>query len=395
MNLKEIIETEKKYIINTYNRSPVVFVKGKGVYLYDLSGSKYLDFLSGIAVTSLGHCYPKVATQLKTQAKKLIHTSNLFYTIPQIRLAELLFKLTDMRSFFCNSGAEANEAAIKLARKWGKLQGGRYEIITENNSFHGRTLTTITATGQEKYQKDFEPLTPGFKYVPFNDLIAIENSVSDKTVAIMLEVIQGESGVNIHTIDFITGIRKLCDEKKILLILDEIQTGLGRCGKLFAYQLYNIKPDIITLAKSIAQGLPMGIMLTKPEIADVFKPGDHASTFGGGPVVSKVALSVINIILKEKLHKNAEIMGDYFIEKLEELKLKYSIIKEVRGKGLMIGLELHNNIAKDIAKMCLENYLLINAIGDNIIRFLPPLTVHKKNINNAIKILENVFESCR
>lgn len=393
MKISEIQELEKKYIISTYTRYPVIFSKGKGIYLYDLQGNKYLDFLSGLAVCGLGHSHPKVVNSLRAQARKLIHTSNLYYTIPQIKLAKLLSELSGgMKVFFCNSGAEANEGAIKLVRKWGKTKNNKYEIITALNSFHGRTIATITATAQEKYQRGFEPLVPGFKYVPFNDIKALKDAINEKTVAVMLECIQGEGGVNIAKEEYIKEVRKITEEKNILLIIDEVQTGMGRTGKFFSFQHYGIKPDIITLAKSLAGGVPIGAVLAKEEVAEVFKPGDHASTFGGNLLVCNVALSVVKFIKEKKLYKNAEIIGNYFLKKLQELKEKYSFIVDVRGKGLILAIELNNNKAKDIVKDALKERLLINAIGENIIRFLPPLIISEKEINKALAILEKILK---
>lgn len=393
MKISEIQELEKKYIISTYTRYPVIFSKGKGVYLYDLQGNKYLDFVSGLAVCGLGHCHPKILNPLRNQARKLIHTSNLYYTLPQIKLAKLLSELTGgMKVFFCNSGAEANEGAIKLARKWGN-QNNKYEIITAFGSFHGRTIATITATGQEKYQKGFEPLVPGFKYVPFNDIQAIRENINSQTVAVMLECIQGEGGVNVAKEDYIKEVRKITEENKILFIIDEVQTGLGRTGKIFSFQHYGIIPDIITLAKSLAGGIPIGAVLAKEEIAEVFKPGDHASTFGGNPVACNIGFSVLKFIKEKKLYKNAENMGNYFLNKLQNLKEKYPFIIEVRGKGLMLAIELNNNKAKEVAQKALQEKLLLNPIGENIIRFLPPLIVTEKEIDKAVKILDKIFKT--
>lgn len=395
MNLLQIKEAEKSYLWLTYKRQEVIFVKGKGVHLFDLSGKKYLDFLCGISTTSLGHSHPKVVNAIKAQSRKLIHTSNLFYTLPQIRLAKSLFNLTRMKAFFCNSGAEANEGAIKLARKWGKQNGERFEIITAYNSFHGRTLTTLTATGQEKYQKDFLPLTPGFKYVKFNDIDDLKKLISEKTVAVMLELIQGESGVIIGEEKYIKEVREICSKKNILLIIDEVQTALGRCGKMFCYENYNIVPDVVTLAKSLGQGYPIGVALAKPEVANIISPGDHASTFGGGPVATKVAEVVLKTIKEEHLCEGAEKKGEYFLQLLNNLKEKHPIITEVRGKGLMIAVELNKGISSMIVKQCLEKYLIINATSDYILRFLPPLIVTKKQINKAVKILDSVLENTR
>lgn len=391
MNEEEITKLEKKFIITTYAREEVIFTKGKGVYLYDQQGNKYLDFLSGISVCSLGHCHPKVVSAIRNQAKKLIHTSNLYYTIPQIRLAKTLFELSGgMRAFFCNSGAEANEAAIKLARRWAaseKKEG--YEIITALGSFHGRTLATLAATGQEKYQKGYEPLMPGFKYVPFNDLDALQKAISSKTIAIILEPVQGEGGVYPADLKYLQGARRLSKKGKILLILDEVQTGLGRCGKMFAYEDYKIKPDILTLAKSVAGGIPMGIMLSKEDIASCFKPGDHGTTFGGTPLACAASLAVLKTIREERLAENALNLGKYFVKKLKELKERHKIIKEVRGKGLMIALELNNGKAKEIVKECLKEKVIINAIGENILRFLPPLIIKEKHIDQVVLALES------
>ena len=390
MNEDEITKLEKKFIITTYTREEVIFTKGKGVYLYDQQGNKYLDFLSGISVCSLGHCHPKVVSAIKNQAKKLIHTSNLYYTIPQIRLANILFELTGgMRAFFCNSGAEANEAAIKLARRWADLEKKEgYEIITALGSFHGRTLATLAATGQEKYQKGYEPLMPGFKYVPFNDLNALQKAISAKTIAIILEPVQGEGGVYPAELKYLQGARRLSEEGKTLLILDEVQAGLGRCGKMFAYEDYKIKPDILTLAKSIAGGIPMGIMLAREDIASCFKPGDHGSTFGGTPLACAASLAVLKVIREERLAESALNLGKYFIKKLKELKERHKIIKEVRGKGLMLALELNNGRAKEIVKKCLKEKVIINAIGENILRFLPPLIIKEKHIDQVVLVLD-------
>lgn len=391
MTQKEIVELTDKYIIPTYKRNPVVFVKGRGVNLRDANGKKYLDFFSGLAVNNLGHCHPDVVRVIRDQAGKLMHTSNLYCTEPQAKLAEKLIKLSfPGKVFFCNSGAEANEAAIKLARKWGNPQAN--EIITMKESFHGRTITTMTATGQTKYQKGFQPLMSGFKYAPFNDLNALKKLITKRTIAIMMEPIQGEGGVNIATQEFVKGVRSLCNKKKILLIFDEVQTGIGRTGKLFAYEHYGIVPDVITLAKALGGGLPIGAMIAGEKFSDVLQPGTHASTFGGNPVVCAAACAVLEIIKKEGLLENAVKMGDYLCKKLQNVKSVCSLISDIRGKGLMIGVELKIE-GGEIVKECLKKGLLINCTVEKVLRFLPPLNVKKSQIGEAIGILEEVLKN--
>ena len=302
MKLPEIFESYKDYIMPTYTKVPLVFVKGKGSKLWDIQNKPYLDFFPGWGVGNLGHCHPKVMQAVRDQISKLIFISNNYYHLPQAKLAkELIRSMYPGKVFFCNSGAEANEAAIKFSRKFGK---GRFEIITFDNSFHGRTLATVTATGQKKYQEGFEPLVPGFKTVKFNDIEAVKGALNEKTVGIMLELIQGEGGINVADKDFVLALRKLCDERNMLLIVDEVQTGIGRTGKLFAYEHYGITPDIMTLAKALGGGFPIGVMVVRKEIADTLQPGMHASTFGGGPVICRAALAVLESIQKEKLLKN-------------------------------------------------------------------------------------------
>ena len=338
MNLEEVFKSYADNIMPTYTKFPLVFVKGKGSKLTDIQGKVYLDLFPGWGVGSLGHCHPKVMDAVRDQVSKLIFIPNNYYHIPQAKLAkELVYWAYPAKVFFCNSGAEATEGAIKLARKYGK---GRYEIITFENAFHGRTLAALAATGQEKYQEGFAPILEGFKSVKFNDLGAVKEAISDKTIAIMLELVQGEGGVNIADKDFVLGLKKLCEEKDLLLIVDEVQTGLGRTGKLFAYQHYGITPDIMTLAKALGGGLPIGAMVVKKGIADTLQPGMHASTFGGGPVICKAALAVLNAIQKEKLLSKAQKSGAYLLEKVNALKAKYPVVKEVRALGLMCGLEL-------------------------------------------------------
>ena len=388
MKLEEVFESYKQNILPTYTKVPLVFVKGKGSYLWDIHAKKYLDFFPGWGVGNLGHCHPKVMQAVRDQVSKLIFIPNNYYHIPQAKLAKEIIRLTyPAKVFFCNSGAEANEGAIKLSRKFGK---GRYEIITFENSFHGRTLATVTATGQKKYQEGFEPLMPGFKTVRFNDLEAVKGALTDKTVAIMLELIQGEGGINIASIEFVRELRKLCDDKNMLLIVDEVQTGIGRTGKLFCYQNYGVVPDIMTLAKALGGGLPIGAMVVKKEIADTLQPGMHASTFGGGPVICRAASAVLKSVQKEKLLANCAKMGEYLLTKLNGLKQKYAFIKEVRGIGLMVGVEL-NKPGKDIVQKCLEKGLLINCTHDTVLRLMPAINIRKNEIDKAVKILEEVL----
>jgi len=389
MRKEEVFNSYKENIMPTYTKLPLVFVKGKGSRLWDIHNKVYLDFFPGWGVGNLGHCHPKVMQAVRKQVSKLIFISNNYYHIPQAKLAkEIVYRTYPAKVFFCNSGAEANEAAIKFSRKFGR---GRFEIITFENSFHGRTLAALAATGQKKYQEGFKPLPEGFKTVKFNDIEAVKNTVSDKTVAIMLELIQGEGGVNVAAADFVFSLRKICDEKNLLLIIDEVQTGIGRTGKLFCYQHYGIVPDIITLAKALGGGLPIGAMAVKKEIADILGIGTHASTFGGGPVICEAALAVLRAIQKEKLLANAKNSGDYLFLKLNELKDRYGIIKEVRGLGLMAGIEL-NIDGKTIVEKCIEKGLLINCTHDKVLRLMPALNITKKEIDKAVSILEDVLK---
>ncbi|MFH1288765.1 MAG: aspartate aminotransferase family protein, partial [bacterium] len=338
---------------------------------------------------------PKVVKAIIQQAKKIIHTSNLYYTEPMVNLAKLLIKNTyNGKCFFANSGAEANEAAIKLARLYSKTKFSpdRYEIITFENSFHGRTLATITATGQKKYQEGFEPLMPGFVTIPFGDLAALKAAIKPATCAIMVEIIQAEGGINEADIPFWQGVRELVQKENLLLIVDEIQTGIGRTGKLFAYQHYGLEPDIITLAKSLANGLPIGAMIAKKKIAETFKPGHHASTFGGNPLAANTALTVLKTILKENIVDKVKENGEYLKEKLFGLKSKYNFITDIRGKGLLIGMEMTID-GQEIVKKCLEKGLIINCVKSNVLRFVPPLIITKEEIDSAVKILDEVLRS--
>ncbi len=393
MDTQKLMELSNKTIATTYGRYPVILVRGEGTRVWDSEGKVYYDFVSGIAVNNLGHCHPKVVEAIRRQAGTLIHVSNLYYILPQIELSNMLQTLSFAdRSFFCNSGAEANEAAIKLARKYAHDHFGekRYEIITMEQSFHGRTLATISATGQPKYKKGFEPVVSGFTHVPFNDLGAVEKAISEQTCAIMVEPIQGEGGVNVPDQDYLKGLRELCDKYKLLLIYDEVQTGIGRTGKLFAYEHYDVPPDIMTLAKSLAGGVPIGAMLAREEVAQSLVPGTHASTFGGNPLATAAAVAALQAIQEEQMIENCQRMGQYFLGRLEELRQKYGFIKEVRGKGLLIGMELDRPGSKFVTA-CMEQGFLINCTMDTVLRFIPPLIITSEEIDKLIELLDSLF----
>jgi acetylornithine/N-succinyldiaminopimelate aminotransferase len=393
MDSQTLMMLSEKYLANTYARYPVLLVKGKGTRVWDLEGEEYLDFVSGLAVCNLGHCHPKVVRAIQDQAVKLIHVSNFYYIEPQIQLASLLCKHSFAdKVFFCNSGAEANEGAIKLARKYAKEKAGgdRYEIITMERSFHGRTLATLTATAQEKFHKGYEPLMPGFKYVPFNDIMAVRNAIDPKTCAVMLEPIQGEGGVNCPSEGYLQALREICDEKGLLLIFDEIQVGMGRTGKLFAYEHDGIEPDLLTLAKSLAGGVPIGALLMKKGIAESFRPGDHASTFGGNPLATAAGVAAFTTLLEEGMLENCKKMGDYFLSQLEAIQKKFPFVKEIRGKGLILGIELKID-GSSIVKEMLRRKILINCTMGNVLRFLPPLIVTQEEIDRVVRALEEVF----
>lgn len=397
MDSQTLMMLSEKYLANTYARYPVLLVKGKGTRVWDLEGEEYLDFVSGLAVCNLGHCHPKVVRAIQDQAEKLIHVSNFYYIEPQIQLASLLCKHSFAdKVFFCNSGAEANEGAMKLARKYAKETAGgdRYEMITMERSFHGRTLATLTATAQEKFHKGYEPLMPGFKYVPFDDIGAVRNAIDPKTCAVMLEPIQGEGGVNCPSEGYLKALREICDEKGLLLIFDEVQVGMGRTGKLFAYEHDGIEPDLLTLAKSLAGGVPIGALLMKKGIADSFRPGDHASTFGGNPLATAAGVAAFTTLLEEGMLENCQKMGDYFLSQLEAIQKKFPFVKEVRGKGLIIGIELKID-GSSIVKEMLRRKILINCTMGNVLRFLPPLIVTQEEIDRVVKILREVFEGLK
>lgn len=387
---EKIIELYDKYVMKTYTRFPLCLEKGKLAAAWDIDGKKYLDFFPGWAVSGIGHCHPMVVKAVERQAKKLMHVSNNYYAEPQALLAKELIKNSfPGKVFFANSGAEANEAALKLARKYGSVTG-RYEVITTLKSFHGRTLAMITATGQDKVKHGFEPLPGGFVHVPFNDLEAARMAVTDKTIGIMLEPIQCEGGINIATQGYMEGLRKLCDEKDLVLIFDEVQTGMGRSGNIFAYQNYGVEPDVMTLAKALGGGLPIGAAVARGKFQDVLTPGTHASTFGGSPVVCAAGLAVFSAIKKGKLIANARKMGDYLKKELLGLKAKYGFIKGVRSVALIVGVELA--IKGDcVYKECLKEGLLINCTQETILRIMPPINVTRQEIDKAISILDKVF----
>ncbi len=389
----EFMERADEVIAKTYQRFPVVFTRGSGATLFDSTGRSYTDFVAGIAVCNLGHAHPKLCRTLADQANTLWHVSNLYYTIPQIELAAWLVdhSFAD-RVFFGNSGAEANEAAIKLARRYFKdrSEPQRFRIISMQQSFHGRTMATLSATGQDKIKKGFDPILDGFDFVAFNDARAIASAINPETCAVMLEPIQGEGGVRCPDAEFLKHVRNLCDEAGILLIFDEIQTGMGRTGKLFAYEHFGIEPDIMTLAKALANGLPIGAMLAKEHVAAAFGPGAHASTFGGTPLVTSVARDVCKILDEDNIIDSARRTGRYFQEKLLGLKERYEVIADVRGIGLLLGMKLKIDGAS-IVTQCMERGFLINCIQDNILRFAPPLIISESEIDALVDCLDKVI----
>jgi len=391
---EELIQKAKKYIANTYNRYPIVVTKGEGCWIWDLNGRRYLDFLAGIAVCNLGHVRKEVLEGLVAQAGKLFHISNLFYMEPQIKAAEILVENSfGDKVFFCNSGAEANEAAIKLARRysWKKYGEGRFEIIVMDNSFHGRTLCTLSATGQKKIQEGFDPLMEGFTYVPFNDMGALQKSISEKTCAVMLELIQAEGGVYVADKDYIKALRSITKEKDVLLILDEVQTGIGRTGKLFAYEHYDIEPDVITLAKALGNGFPVGALVGKEAVMEAFEPGTHASTFGGNPLAAATVTATLNTLLGEGIIKNCTVMGKYLHKHLLSLKKKYPFITDVRGKGLIWGIEL--SIDGDaVQREFLKEGIILNCTKGKILRLVPPLIIGTEEIDIFHEMADRIFE---
>lgn len=379
------------YHLQVYKRYPVVFVKGKGIKLYDTNNKEYLDFLAGISVVNAGHCNEKIVEAIKKQAEELIHVSNLFYTIPQVELAERLVNLSGLNKvFFCNSGAESNEAAIKFIRKWGK-QHNKDKIVSFYNSFHGRTYGALSATPKDKFREGFEPFLEGFEYLPYNDEEKIKE-LDNKVAGIILELVQGEGGVIPAKEEFIKTLKDVCEDKNILLVVDEVQTGVGRTGTFFAYEQYNITPNIVTLAKALGNGVPIGAVILDDEVSKYIKYGDHGTTFGGNPLVCAASLATIDIILELIKNKKVIEKGNYFIDKLK--KFDYEFIRDVRGKGLMVGIELEFN-ANDIVNKMLKKGFVINATSDKVLRFLPPLIVEKEHIDLMVDNLKDVFEEIK
>ena len=389
MDHRKTIRLYYDHVIPCYSKTPLVLERGKGTRVWDAQGNEYLDFFPGWAVSGIGHCHRRVTDAIKKQAETLMHVSNNYYHEHQALLAETVIRHSfPGKVFFCNSGAEANEAAFKLVRKLGNP--ARNEIIAMERSFHGRTFGAIAATGQKKFREGFEPSLPGFSHVPFNDLAALERAVTAKTIAIILEPVQGEGGVHVAQAAYLSGVRRLCQDKKIYLIFDEVQTGMGRTGRMFAFKNYGLEPDIMTLAKSLGGGFPIGAMVAKQEIADTLQPGTHATTFGGGPLACVAALAVFEAIEKEKLLNNAVIVGSHLFKRLHELQKKHPIIREVRGLALMAGLELTIE-GKSIYEECLKRRLLINCTQGNVLRIMPPLVVKEKEVDRAVEILEEVL----
>jgi acetylornithine/N-succinyldiaminopimelate aminotransferase len=393
MDSQNLMQQAQNHICQTYNRYNLAIARGSGCYLWDQEGRRYLDFVAGIAVCNLGHCPMDIAQVMYAQAQQLVHVSNLYYTEPQVRLAEALTSscFAD-KVFFGNSGAEANEAAIKLARKYSRMGygPGRYGIITMKNSFHGRTLATLSATGQQKIQEGFEPLVDGFRYVEFDSLDAVSEAIDQTVCAVLVEPIQGEGGVRVPHRTYLEGLRELCTRHDLLLIYDEIQVGMGRTGKLFSHQHEGVTPDIMTLAKALANGMPIGAMLTTDKVAEAFSPGSHASTFGGTPLVTAVALEVFRQISSASFLEGVQKVGEYFQQRLLALKEKYAFIREVRGRGLILGIEL-DFPGGEVVAQCQERGVLINCTAEKVLRFLPPLIVTSTEVDRLIDTLENVL----
>ena len=392
-----IMQTDSEYVLGTYARQPIVFVRGEGARLWDSEGREYLDFLAGIAVVQVGHCHPRIADAITQQARTLMQVSNLYHNALQAPLAKRLCRLTDMeKAFFCNSGAEANEAALKIARKWGKRKRGAecYEIITFQGSFHGRTMGTVTATAQPKYQEPFAPLVPGFHYAPLNNLHVLDDLISEKTCAVMIEPIQGESGVHPVSPEFLQAIRALCDEAEVLLIFDEVQCGMGRTGRFLASQNAGVQADIVTLAKGIADGFPMGACLTRGEAAHTLVPGDHGSTFAGQPLACAAALATLDVIEDENLMQRAAEIGQYFRDGLNRLRHQFpDRITEVRGLGLMIGVQFARPEAKTLFKGLLDAGIVANATSEHVMRFVPPLIVTREDCDRVVSALGELLQA--
>jgi acetylornithine/N-succinyldiaminopimelate aminotransferase len=394
MTSQDWIARGDQHIARTYARYPLVAVKGEGCRLWDADGKCYLDFLAGVAVNNLGHCHPKVVAALQEQAARLLHCSNYFHIPSQIELAELLCEHSfGDRVFFCNSGAEANEAAMKLVRKYSAERFGadRFEVITALASFHGRTIGTISATGQDKVKVGFAPMVPGFRYVPFGDAAALRDAVNEHTCAVLLEPVQGEGGVNVPPPGYLAEVRRICNECNLLLVYDEVQVGCGRTGELFAYQHEGVAPDIMTLAKALAGGPPIGAMVATEQVAEYFGPGSHGSTFGGNPLMTTAALAAMRALIEDGVLENCRAMGDYLHQRLEERRQRYPFIKEVRGRGLILGMEL-SIPGGDIVQQALQQGLLINCTAGTVLRFLPPLNVTQAEIDEALAILDDILD---
>jgi len=392
MNIEEAKKIDAENHFEVYERMPILLKKGKGSRVWDSEGKEYIDVLAGIAVNSLGHCHPRVVNTIKEQASKLIHCTNIYYIEPQIKLEQLLIENSDMdRVMFLNSGTEAEESAMKLARKWASAQDRGGKIITMENSFHGRSLACVSATGQKKYRAGFDPLPEGFLTVPFNDLAAVENAVDDSVCAVMVEPVQGEGGIVPAERQYLAGLRELCDREDILLIFDEIQCGMGRTGTLFAYEEFDVIPDIITIAKALGGGFPIGALLATERVASAFEPGDHGTTFGGNPLATAAAFAAVSTLIDEKLPARAKKMGKYLMERLDEAMQETSHIVEVRGKGLMVGIVLDRE-GKDVVPAMMKRGVLSNCTAKNVIRFVPPLIISRGDIDTAVNVLVSAIE---
>ena len=387
------MEVEKQYYVFTVRRQPVVIARGHGTRVWDVDGKEYLDFVAGWAVNNVGHANPAMAKAIAEQAATLLQTSNQFYTVPQLKLAQLLVENSCLdKVFFCNSGAEANEGMVKLARKYGrKNKDGAFEVITALNSFHGRTLNMVAATGQPHYQENYKPLPPGFVHVPFNDVEAIKAATNDKTIAVMLEPVQGEGGVNIPADDYLKQVRSWCDQNKLLLILDEVQTGFGRIGSLFGYQEFGVEPDAISLAKGLGGGVPIGAFMSKDHCM-ALEPGDHGSTFGGNVLACAAAYASTRYIIDNNLPARAKKLGAHMLKGLNEIKSRFSFVTDARGKGLLLALEFADNISPKVVTMCNEAGLLLNPVKPNAIRFMPPLTITEEEVDEGLGKLEGVLK---
>lgn len=393
METDQLVQLGRARLTHNYSQQPLVLTRGEGCYVWDNDGKRYLDLFAGIAVSALGHCHPQLTTALVKQVRRFLHVSNIYFTEPQIQLAERLTELTFAdRVFFCNSGAEANEAAIKVTRRYMRevRKQERFEIITFTNSFHGRTMATVTATAQEKYHKGFEPMLPGFRYATLNDLASVEAQLTEQTAAIMLEPIQAEGGIHVVSQEFMRQLREFCDEHGLLLILDEVQTGIGRTGTLYAYEQYDVQPDIVTSAKALGAGVPIGAMLTTQEISQGLAPGTHATTFGGNPLACAAALATLEIIERERLLENCVSAGKYLKSQLKALVQSSDLAVEVRGEGLLLGLEL-NLSGKAVVDACAQRGVLLNAIGDKVLRFTPALIIQKGQLRAGLQVLTEVL----